>query len=219
MTQAYISELLTPWKQFPRTLLLYASAGLIGAILLEILSVSFPPAPKTSPAPSDERHINPTPRNTPGANLTSQQDVQLAMVGNDIGLIRSLLENKERDPSKLTSFLSKLSDEKSLARRYPAGFVLFYSDGRKTLYSVPQFSPEIGFDPSTVEAYNMTITSTCITGVKAKIYNTHINLENDCFFVKPGASMVLLSVGGVKFTLESLGGSASGAAWIIGISK
>jgi hypothetical protein len=59
--------------------------------------------------------------------------------------IKQLLENQNSHE------LNKFFESKEFEQKYPLGFALFYSDGRKTLYYGKPSSSGIIFDPSTLK--------------------------------------------------------------------
>jgi len=64
---------------------------------------------------------------------------ELQKIQSDVQEIKKLLENPSKNIPELTKFI----DSQGLQAKYPLGYALFFSDGRKTLY---YGSPD-SFDP------------------------------------------------------------------------
>jgi hypothetical protein len=257
MTQAYLLELLVPWKQFPRTLLLYASAWLVGAIFLGLLHVNFPPESRTAP-PNVNQEFKAAPENgvdKTGPDLISSwesvrktEDVAalnkfinrfpnsqftdaawdrlsqliqggaLKVAGENAGLdiIATVLQH-ERDapPAPLESIVSYYD----LAKKYPLGFALFYSDGRRLLYSGNSINSSATFNPASIKVRFLNELELCFTGFVWNGPGSRMIMDNICVGLQPGNKMNFYRGRDVAVTFESLAASPSGAAFIIGLHK
>jgi hypothetical protein len=177
---------------------------------------SYPPAerasepspPITSPTISDVISKNPAPSPSPEAGA------QVAMAGNDVEIVRELLANKINRPDPLNQFI----ESQGLPTRYPGGFVLFYSDGKNTLYS-KHFSSSAYFDPSTVVIGIRTPNLFCLSELRIDVNGSSLSVDHSCFGAAPGTSLTLQQIGRAGIVFQSLGRNSDlGAAWVIGIA-
>jgi hypothetical protein len=130
--------------------------------------------------------------------------------------IEKLLENKDTQPQKLAQFF----DEERFDQKYPLGYALFYSDGSKTLHYGNPHS-EVIFDPASIHAISITFGEIIISGFAIKaLGDGEMTINATHLHTKVGTTLPLLKIGKhLEFTVdaESLGGSAAGAAWVIGV--
>jgi hypothetical protein len=147
-------------------------------------------------------------------NLEQADKMQVADADAGIRVVAQLLENKDTKPASLDAFITSNGFDK----KYPLGFVLFYSDGRKTLYYPVNTNNDVQFDPSTIRALRLTAMNFCFSGFSATLKGTHLIMEGNCLGAAVGSVVHLMSLNGVTIGAESLGGSAAGAAWIIGLA-
>jgi hypothetical protein len=214
VSQQFWPEMLEPWRRLPRTLLLYTCGGLIGASILTILHITFPPE-KPAVAPPEHKDIIHEKVNPPHP-LSS--DMQVSVAGNDIDLIRELIENQDKDQSRLEAFTRTHAFEV----KYPLGFALFYSDGDKILSYVGPTTNNISFDPSnlvvTIEHHGV-YEGVCLSVLPVAINGQPLsNFSNNCF-AGVGQTMRAARIGSIEIDIEPLGTSAKGAAWVIGMKQ
>jgi hypothetical protein len=142
----------------------------------------------------------------------------------DIAEIKRLLEIKSSPAGtnapdvqrKANQELSSLIAEKDLDKKYPLGFAIFYSDGRKLLsYGKPTNSNVI-FDPSTLIVTNKD-KFVCLNLLPIRINGRLMDNIRDTCFGGNGPIIHAARVGNVGIDIESLGSSTEGAAWVIGV--
>jgi hypothetical protein len=123
--------------------------------------------------------------------------------------IAHLLDNKDKNPQAIKLF----TDQTGLAQKYPLGFSIFYSDGRKILYYGKTSGGGISFDPSL-----LTVTRVgnryCMNVLPVKIKGNLLGTIRD-ICVENFAH--LAQVGDVILDIELLAGSDEGAAWVLGM--
>jgi hypothetical protein len=146
--------------------------------------------------------------------LEQAEKMQVADAGASIQLVAQLLENKDTKPALLDEFISSRRFEK----KYPLGFGLFYSDGRKTLYHSGKTNNDVQFDPSTIRVLQLTATNICFSGFVVKVKGIPLTMNNVRVGARVGSVFNFMRWQGVSISGESLGVSATGAAWIIGLA-
>jgi hypothetical protein len=169
---------------------------------------SEPSTPIISPTIPNVISTNPAPSSSPEAGA------QVAMAGNDVEMVRELLANKINRPDPLIQFI----ESQGLPTRYPGGFVLFYSDGKNTLYS-KHFASSAYFDPSTVVIDIRTPNLFCLSGLRIDVNGSSLSVDHSCFGAAPGTSLTLQQAGRAGIVFQSLGRNSNlGATWVIGIA-
>jgi hypothetical protein len=146
--------------------------------------------------------------------LEQQAKMQLADANVNPQIIAQMLENKDTDPALLDKFIAS----RGLVNKYPLGFALLYSDGRKTLYRVVNVNKDVQFDPATIRGLRLTEEYFCFSGFSAIVKKSQLNMDQNCVGTPVGTVLQMMSFNGVSVIAESLGGSAAGAAWIIGLA-
>jgi len=132
--------------------------------------------------------------------------------------IKRLLENRRTEISQpikedqTTSELDSYLRSKGFEKEYPLGFALFYSDGRRVLYYGKTSDRGPNFNPANVGLVNFTNDEICIN---MQIQN--IDFNNTCFSGTPGSTIRVVKMNGSELDAESIGQSAVGAAWVIGV--
>jgi hypothetical protein len=126
--------------------------------------------------------------------------------------IEALLQNKNN------ADINKFTSAEGLQNRFPLGFGLFYSDGRKILYYVGITSQDVSFDPATIKLLTLTEKELCLSGFSATIKSTRIYMDSSCIVSTAGSSASLMNINGVKVNVESLERSAGSVAWVIGLA-
>jgi hypothetical protein len=127
-----------------------------------------------------------------------------------LAAIVKLLENKDENPQAISTF----TEQSGFVKRYPLGFALFYSDGRKILYYGRQTISRITFDPSSLkvtrvgDGYCMNILPIRVQG---KLLD---NIKNMCV----AHFTHVAQIGDVLLDIEPLATSSEGAAWVVGAS-
>jgi hypothetical protein len=127
--------------------------------------------------------------------------------------IEALLEAQNRD--KLNTFFS----EEGWSQKYPLGFALFYSDGRKLLYSGDFSKSGVTLDPSRLSATREGDNKICINA-HFDTPNMHdIRLTNICVSDVSAKSRVShpFAIGDAGLSVELIGISSGGVAWLIGM--
>jgi hypothetical protein len=193
-----------------RRLAMYAIAALSGGLLFVLcaaLLAFFSPreTPTNPPIPTE------TGPPTAPADTVIETSPLVAGGQESVKLIafEKLLENKDKDPQAIRVF----TDHAGFEQKYPLGFALFYSDGRKTLYYGKVSSGGISFDPSTLkvtrigEFYCMNILPVRIRG---KLLD---NFKDNCV----SHSMHVAQIYDVYLDIEPLAISSEGAAWVLGM--
>jgi len=180
------------------------AAGVIGLPLLVnyIWIYISPPSP---PSPIEKK---------------SFQGIQEAQRGvaearKELAHIKKLLENSTNQPSQdLNSFIEKNKWES----KYPLGFALFYSDGRKTL-RYGRITPGINFDPAGVKVLKLTSTSTCISSDPITVDGLSFVITNNCFGRRRSYQLTLVNTGNALVVAETVANLADGVAWVLGIKS
>jgi hypothetical protein len=127
--------------------------------------------------------------------------------------IEKLLENPSENLPQLTEFI----DSQGLEAKYPLGYALFYTDGRKTLY---YGSPKSSFDPASVQVISLTQNQIHYNadwkdpGTKSEMQMNDAYIDMDV----PGTHSLMV-VGSLHFYVELIAHSVGEAAWIIGVKK
>jgi hypothetical protein len=149
----------------------------------------------------------------PPTKVEKEHTAHLEDIDKKLDHILSLLENKYKRPQELTTFIDTLG----LEQKYPLGFALFYSDGRRTISDTrPSSGSGISFDPSTLkvtrigDSYCMNILPVRIRGKLLDNYKDLCVSE-----LPPGAHVA--KVGDVLLDIEPLALSSGGAAWVLGM--
>lgn len=191
-----------------RRLAMYAIAALSGGLLVvlcaALLSVFSPREIPTSPAIPSESRPPTSPPDTviPTSPLISQATANVKLVA-----FRKLLENQDKNPKAVTDFIDTLG----LEYKYPFGFALFYSNGKKILYYGNPNSSGVSFDPSKLQIARQGDLF-CMSVLHITIRALHINMKDVCV---QGAGL-LTRMEGVDIDIETIARSSEGAAWIIG---
>jgi len=120
---------------------------------------------------------------------------------------------------KAVPALTEFIDKRGFEEKYPLGFALFYSDGRKTLYYGRSSSSGISFDPSILKVRRLSKDQICID-VHFDVLGTSrdVGFSNSCFHTT-GPIIKWFKADDIDVSVEPLARSADGAAWIIGISS
>jgi len=148
------------------------------------------------------------PTGVEGEQLKIAQNTQ-----SDVRDIKKLLENPSKNIPELTKFI----DSQGLEAKYPLGYALFYTDGRKTLY---YGSPKSSFDPASVQVISLTQNQIRFnadlkdSGTKSEIQMNDAYIDMDV----PGLHSLMV-VGSLHFYVELIAHSVGEAAWIIGVKK
>jgi hypothetical protein len=144
----------------------------------------------------------PSPEETKTLQVT--QDTQ-----RDVATIRRLLENSTNKPSpQLNAFI----ESRHLEEKYPLGFALFYSDGRKTIHH-GRPADKVQFDPSDVKLTRFTATHACIS---MRINNNTFN--NECIQRRENSRWLFMTFNYVAFWGETLANSDEGVVWVLGLA-
>lgn len=256
--QTPFDELVEPWRNFPKTVGLYAIASVSGALALVFVHVLFQ-GKQQSILPNVDRAPNALPKDIPmeeketdvissweGVRSTNDivelnrfitkfpgnqfsdaawdrmdqliQGGALKVAGETEGLdiLSNVLQHeKDKSSAALRSFISYFGFDK----RYPLGFALFYSDGSRVLYSGEKIDPKVSFDPATIKILRITPSYLCFTGFAWNGAGPRISMDDDCVGGAPGSLTTAVTTKDLSVSFESLGVSAHGAAWVIGISK
>jgi hypothetical protein len=197
-----------------RVLSSYLIAALCGGLLFVVcaglLAVLSPRGTPMNPTiPVETAPPTEPPLNAPPDTLEPSPQVAGLQSSIKLAAIEHLLENKDKDPQAIELF----TDQAGLAQKYPLGFSVFYSDGRKILYYGKTSSGGISFDPSLLtvtrngNTYCMNILPVRIRG------NLLDNIRNICV----GNFAHLARVNDVVLDIEPLAGSDEGAAWVLGM--
>lgn len=130
--------------------------------------------------------------------------------------IQQLIENKDARSQELTEFIN----QRGLDQKYPLGFALFYSDGRKLLYYGHPSSNGISFDPSDlrvtrVDDYSWKLN---VVPMRSNQKALEIALENiSDITISNNRPTLLVRASGVSLYTEPLASSGEAAAWVIGM--
>ena len=109
--------------------------------------------------------------------------------------------------------LEVISEEYKLDEKYPLGWVLFYSDGRKRLYQANSNNSGISFDASETKAYKEGGMN-CLSKFSIKSGNAFFSMADTCI----GNSVRnLASVKGVNLIVEPIAVSGDAAAFVLGM--
>jgi hypothetical protein len=199
-----------------RVLNSYVIAALCGGLLfvvcaglLAVLSPRGTPINPTIPIPVETEPPAAPPPIAPPDILEASPQVAGLQGSIKLAAIAHLLENKDKDPQAIKQF----TDQAGFAQKYPLGFALFYSDGRKVLYYGKPNDGGISFDPS-----SLTVTRThntyCMNILPVRIRGKLLdNIRNVCVV----NISHLARVDDVVLDIEVLAGSDEGAAWILGM--
>jgi hypothetical protein len=125
------------------------------------------------------------------------------------------MENKGNEPIRdLDNYITATG----LEERYPLGFALFYSDGRKTLhYARP--ANGVQFDPSNVTVEKFTNDSVCLSITPLIIRGSSNWHKNICFTPGERRRMAYWRLGdGAIIYVEPIANSSDGVAWVFGIA-
>jgi hypothetical protein len=152
-----------------------------------------------------------------------EQNVQFQLsqrTQSDLQDIKKLLESSSQNtpPPALDKFI----ESRRLEQKYPRGFALFYSDGRKILYyDRPNNNLQsVSVDPSKVGIDSFTDTKICLSMSIFSAKTGLMNFSNSCFGRNTkGESVIFHYQGGVEIVAESLANSTDGAAWVIGVRQ
>ena len=87
-----------------------------------------------------------------------------------------------------------------------------------TLYHAGNTNNDVQFDPSTIRVLRLTATNFCFSGFSVTVKGSHLTMDGNCLGTAVGSVLHLVRWSGVSIDAESLGGSAAGAAWIIGLA-
>ncbi len=147
-------------------------------------------------------------------SLEQAEKMQVADADVSPQLVAQLLQNKDTKPALLNEFIVSRGFEKN----YPLGFGLFYSDGHQTLYKGVNTNNDVQFDPSKIRALRLTATDFCFSGLSVTVRGHNLSMEGDCFRLPAGSVLHFMTWQGVSIDFASLGGSAAGVAWIIGLA-
>jgi hypothetical protein len=143
-----------------------------------------------------------------------QQNLQFQLsqqTHDDIQQLRSLLENNGGKNTP-TPELKRFIDTKGLEQKYPLGFALFYTDGRKPPLYYDRQSGGVNFDPSKLSVTKLTSNEICFDW--PDIHATHVWVRT-----KTGGVVHLFQIDHVGIDGELLGNSTEGAAWVIGMRE
>jgi hypothetical protein len=155
-------------------------------------------------------------------NEAVQQNLQMQLAQRtqtDVEEIKRLLQenNGKTTPTpELRNFISS----SQLEQKFPIGFALFYTDGRKTLYYGHTSDSGISFDPTNVtvrfgrNAFGQN--EICMDGSPAKVRGKQWDVTNACF-AGPPRSKGQWEIDDVDMSVGLLGSNTNGAAWLIGL--
>jgi hypothetical protein len=126
--------------------------------------------------------------------------------------IQTLLEDKDKNPQKLTNFIT----QEGFEQKYPIGFALFHSDGRKTLYYGRLARSGIIFDPSNLKVERKADGFYCLNILPVKIGGRLLdNFKDMCV----RQVMHVAQIGDIFIDIEPLASSDEGLAWVIGMKS
>jgi hypothetical protein len=155
-------------------------------------------------------------------NEAFQQKLQMQLAQRtqtDVGEIKRLLQenNGKTTPTPdLRNFISS----NQLEQKYPIGFALFYTDGRKTLHYGYTSESGISFDPTNVtvrfERNAIGHNVICIDGSPVKIRGKKLDVKNNCFGGPPPAKGQW-EIDDVGLYVGLLASNTNEAAWLIGL--
>jgi hypothetical protein len=193
-----------------RVLGVYPIAALCGGLVFVIYTLVFVPPQEAPPNPTVPIQTVPT---TAPPDTLIEGSPQVAGLQDSIKLaaIVKLLENKDENPQAINTF----TEQSGFVKRYPLGFALFYSDGRKILYYGRQTISRITFDPSSLkvtrvgDGYCMNILPIRVQG---KLLD---NTKNMCV----AHFTHVAQIGDVLLDIEPLATSSEGAAWVVGAAR
>jgi hypothetical protein len=203
------------WRLTPRWVMRVLRTYVIAALCSGLLFVAYAGllavfSPRGTPTNHPTIPTKTVPPTAP-PNTLIERSPQVAVAQDSIKLaaIVKLLENKDEDPKAINTF----TEQAGFVQKYPLGFALFYSDGRKILYYGRQTSSGISFDPSSLKVtragdwYCMNILPVRIQG---KLLD---NIQNACF----AHVTHVAQIGDVLLDIEPLATSSEGAAWVLGM--
>jgi hypothetical protein len=151
----------------------------------------------------------PSPEERKTLQVTQETPRDVATVQNEVAAIRRLLGN---DTSKPSLQLNAFIESRHLEEKSPLGFVLLYSDGRKTLhYGRP--TDKVQFDPSEVQLTRYTATRACVS---IRVSGNTIN--NGCIQRNVKGGWKFMTFNDIAFWSETLANSDGGVAWVLGFS-
>lgn len=143
--------------------------------------------------------------------------LKIASVEDSAEMISIFLSHKDRS----ANVLNKIVSDYDLKNKYPLGFAIFYSDGRKLLnYGEQQQTGNVSFDPSLLTITFIDNKTACLNSLPLRIDGKPVlNMSNVCF---GGSGQIIHAVRVDKLAaidLEPLGGSQQGLAWVIGVRQ
>jgi 5S rRNA maturation endonuclease (ribonuclease M5) len=132
-------------------------------------------------------------------------ETELQTIQNTLQTIKKMLENPSKNVTQLTKFI----DTQRLEAKYPLGYALFYSDGRKTLY----YGNPNTFDPASIQVVSFGQNEMCFN---ANLKGTQWDDACVDITAAPGPHTLQVSPP-FHFYVELLAQSAGEAAWMIGV--
>jgi hypothetical protein len=193
-----------------RVLRSYVIAALCGGLLFityaGLLAVFAPRGTPTNPTIPTETA---PPTAPPDTLLEKSPLIAGAQESVRLAAIVRLLENADKDPYAIKTF----TDQSGFDQKYPLGFALFYSDGRKILYYGKPSSAGISFDPSLLKVSRIG-DAYCMNLLPVRIRGKLIDqVSNICV----SHIVHLAQVGDVVLDIEPVATSSEGAAWVLGM--
>jgi hypothetical protein len=143
----------------------------------------------------------------PGAPQSRADSEKLQKMELQVEEIKNLLERQ--NSTDLETYVRSTD----LEQKYPLGFALFYSDGRRTLYYGMSSSSGLTFDPSTLQV-TRNADIYCLNMIPVNIRGRLLDIHNICV---TGDSMHLARINDVVLDIEELGRSSQGLAWVLGM--
>lgn len=148
-------------------------------------------------------------------NLVNSGDLKLASLSDDSEFIGQVLGHKENAPA----ILNKIADDHDLEHKYPFGYAIFYSDGKKTVNSgVSNQRGIVTFDPSSLNITFRDNKVICVELLSVSVNGRpRVMFSNMCFGGN-GSMMRLINVErSIELDAEPLGQSQLGLAWVVGL--
>jgi hypothetical protein len=192
---------------------MYAIAALSGSLLLvlcaALLAIFSPREIPTSPAILPETRPPAAPAAPERAIRQPPLIAQEPAASVKLIAFKSMLQNKDKDPAGISEFI----DSAGLQQKYPLGFALFYSDGRKILFYGKPSSSGISFDASRLkvtrigDVYCLNILPIIVGGQLLDNYRDNCARGN----------VNLAVINDVAIYAEVLAGLNQKSAWVLGM--
>jgi hypothetical protein len=121
----------------------------------------------------------------------------------------------ENNPNENSPAIKEFVKDEKLESKYPLGFALFYSDGRRTLhYDRPNLG--VNFDPAGVKV-QLTDTSVCVSSAPITVGGIDFIITSNCFGRRASYQITLLNTGNALVKAETVANSTDSVAWVMGI--